>query len=446
MVQFVSPDTGEPQVTGRYLPQGQGRAALSEDAAQFIVSDPRGAALEDDAPEAVETLREAAGLMRTRLREEMQIEFTLMNGTLHILDAVKCTRSARAEVQIAVALAEDQVIPREEAIARIPPATLNQMLHRQLAPEATRDLLTTGIAGAPGAATGRIVFTAAAAQASAAQGEAAILVRRETSPEDVRGMHAAQAILTERGGMTSHAAVIARGLGLPCVTGATYLQIDLRKKTLTVPGRKVFHEGDVITVDGTSGDILVGAPDLIEPALGGAFATLLTWADEFRDIGIRCNADTIEDVEVAARFGVDGIGLCRTEHMFFDPVRLTVMREMIFAEDASDREAALARLLPMQREDFSELLTRMGAKPVCIRLFDPPLHEFLPGNRDGHPGAGRSARHAGEPDQRPHRLVAGVQPDAGAAWRAARDHGARDLRHAGPRDFRSRGRGLERRG
>ncbi|MEM9757251.1 MAG: putative PEP-binding protein, partial [Pseudomonadota bacterium] len=244
-------------------------------------------------------------------------------------------------------------------------------------------VLTRGIAAAPGAATGRLVFSATAAQAAAAQGEMSILVRRETSPEDIRGMHAANAILTERGGMTSHAAVIARGLGLPCVTGATHLHLDSRKRTLTVPGRKVFHEGDVITVDGSSGEVLVGAPKLIEPALGGAFATLLKWADARRDIGIRCNADTKEDVDAAATFGVDGIGLCRTEHMFFDPVRLTVMREMIFAEEPGDREAALARLLPMQRADFAELFQMMRGKPVCIRLFDPPLHEFLPGDRDG---------------------------------------------------------------
>jgi len=383
VVQFVSADTGEPQVTGRYLPQGQGRAALSQDKAQFILTDPRGPALQDDAPDAVAALEAAGKVMRKHLREEMQIEFTLMNGALSILDAVRCPRSARAEVEIAVALAEDKVIPRSEAVTRVAPFTLNQMMHRQVSAEADRDILTRGIAAAPGAATGRIVFTAAAAQAAAAQGEASILVRRETSPEDIRGMHVAQAILTERGGMTSHAAVIARGLGLPCVTGAVHLQIDQRKRTLTVPGRKVFHDGDEITVDGTSGDVLVGAPALIEPALGGAFKTLLTWADQARDISIRCNADTHEDVLVAEQFGVDGIGLCRTEHMFFDPVRLTVMREMIFAEVPADRDAALARLLPMQREDFKEILSLMGEKPVCIRLFDPPLHEFLPGNRDG---------------------------------------------------------------
>ena len=383
VVQFVSSDTGAPQITGRYLPQGQGRAALSEDAAQFIETDARGPALEDTAPDHVAQLRKAGGLMREKLREEMQIEFTLMNGDLSILDAVRVARSGRAEVAIAVDLAEAGIITRNDALMRIAPFTLNQVLHRQVKPNAARDILTTGIAAAPGAATGRLVFSATAAQAAAAQGEASILVRRETSPEDIRGMHAAHAILTERGGMTSHAAVIARGLGLPCVTGATRLQLDPRKKTLTVPGRKVFHEGDIVTLDGTSGEVLVGAAAMIEPALGGAFAKLMDWADAARDIGIRANADTAEDAAMAQRFGVDGIGLCRTEHMFFDPARLTVMREMIFAENPGDRAAALDRLLPMQRADFVDLFKLMRGQPVCIRLFDPPLHEFLPGDREG---------------------------------------------------------------
>ena len=383
VVQFVSTDTGEPQITGRYLPQSQGRAALSEADAQFIESDPRGTALEDRCPDHVAALRDAGHLIRTRLREEMQIEFTLMEGRLAILDAVRVPRSARADVRIAVDLAEDGVISREEALMRIAPFTLNQMMHRQLDPEAPRDVLTRGIAAAPGAATGKIVFSAAAAQAANSQNEPCILVRRETSPEDIRGMHAAEGILTERGGMTSHAAVIARGLGVPCVSGATDLQLDHRKKTLTVPGRKVFHEGDIITIDGSSGQVLVGAVEMTEPDMGGAFATLLEWADAARDIGIRANADTPEDARLAQTFGVDGIGLCRTEHMFFDPIRLTVMREMIFTEDPADRKAALERLLPMQRGDFIELFKLMQGQPVCIRLFDPPLHEFLPGDRDG---------------------------------------------------------------
>ncbi|MGR3640228.1 putative PEP-binding protein [Alterinioella nitratireducens] len=383
VVQYVSSDTGEAQITGRYLPQSQGRAALRENDAQFIEKDPRGPSLEDRCPEQVAALRAAGELMRTRLREEMQIEFTLLDGQLSILDAVMVPRTARAEVRIAVDLAKDGVIPKHEALTRIAPFTLNQLMHRQVSPNGPRDVLTRGIAAAPGAATGKIVFSAAAAQAAQSRDEPCILVRRETSPEDIRGMHAADAILTERGGTTSHAAVIARGLGVPCVAGATDLQLNMRKKTLTVPGRKIFHEGDIITVDGSSGQILAGAAKMIEPNMGGAFATLLKWADEARDIGIRVNADTPEDARLALTFGVDGIGLCRTEHMFFDPIRLTVMREMIFAENAGDRAAALDRLLPMQRDDFTELFSLMQGRPVCIRLFDPPLHEFLPGDRDG---------------------------------------------------------------
>lgn len=383
VLQFVSSDTGEPQITGRYLPQSQGRAALREAEAQYIETDPRGTALEDRCPDQVQALRQAGHLIRTRLREEMQVEFTLMEGKLAILDAVKVPRSAQAEVRIAVDLAQDGIISREDALMRIAPFTLNQMMHRQIVAGAERDVLTRGIAAAPGAATGKIVFSAAAAQAVKAQNESCILVRRETSPEDIRGMHAAEGILTERGGMTSHAAVIARGLGVPCVSGATELQLDHRKRTLTVPGRKVFHEGDIITIDGGSGQVLVGAVEMTEPAMDGAFAMLLQWADAARDIGIRANADTPEDARLAQTFGVDGIGLCRTEHMFFDPIRLTVMREMIFTEDPEDRKAALERLLPMQRGDFIELFKLMQGQPVCIRLFDPPLHEFLPNDRDG---------------------------------------------------------------
>jgi pyruvate,orthophosphate dikinase len=383
VIQSVDSATGARHVTGHYVPQPQGRAAPQGDAVAITGTGPGRASLDDIAPDIVAALKKASLLVRNKLREEMALEFTLMDGQLSILDAVKTPRSGQAEVAIAVSLAQDGIITKPDALTRIEAFTLNQLLHRQLDATAARDVLTKGIAAAPGAATGKIVFSAANAQTMAAQGEACILVRRETSPEDIRGMHAAQAILTERGGMTSHAAVIARGLGLPCVSGATELQLDPRKKTLTVPGRKVFHEGDVITVDGSSGDILVGAVDMIEPALGGAFATLMQWADEFRDIGVRANADTPEDGAMAQRFGVDGIGLCRTEHMFFDPARLTVMREMIFAENPKDRAVVLDRLLPMQRDDFISLFKMMQGQPVCIRLFDPPLHEFLPSDHEG---------------------------------------------------------------
>jgi pyruvate,orthophosphate dikinase len=239
------------------------------------------------------------------------------------------------------------------------------------------------MAASPGAAVGRIVLSSEAAQTAAAQGEACILVRRETVPEDIRGMHAANAVITERGGMTSHAAVIARGLGLPAIVGATGLRLNPRKRMLVTPTGRVLREGDVVTVDGSTGEALLGAAEMLEPALDAPFRRLLDWADAVRDIGVRANADTPEDARMAQGFLAEGIGLCRTEHMFFEAPRLTVMREMIFTDSETDRRAALDRLLPMQREDFVELFEIMAGKPVCIRLFDPPLHEFLPADREG---------------------------------------------------------------
>ena len=384
VMQFVSSETGEPGVTGRYLSQSQGREALSPKVkASYLTRDPRGASLEELCPDVFAQLMSYGDVVRARLREEMQIEFTIDAGQLHVLDAVRVTRSARAGVRIAVDLAIAGVIEKTEALMRVEPRALNELLHRQVSEHATRDPIARGIAASPGAATGRIVFTAHDAQASAARGEACVLVRRETTPEDIRGMHAAAAVLTERGGMTSHAAVIGRGLGVPCVVGASEIQLDARKKTLkTASGRK-FREGDKITIDGSSGEALAGEPLMREAALDDTFRTLLSWADEVRDIGVRANADTPADAQTARNFEAEGIGLCRTEHMFFEGDRLTVMREMIFADSSDDRRAALDRLLPMQRDDFKQLFGIMRGLPVCIRLFDPPLHEFLPSSRDG---------------------------------------------------------------
>jgi pyruvate, orthophosphate dikinase len=384
VLQLINRSTGMPQITGRYLSQSQGRDALGAGSgALYLEKDARGPSLEELAPEAFEELKTHAALMRAKLREEMQVEFVIESGHAHILDGVRVPRSARASVRIAVRLAEDGIIPQEEAVMRIEPHSLNELLHRQVDPEATRDVLTTGIAASPGAATGKIVFTAAEAQASAARSEPCILVRRETSPEDVRGMHAAVAVLTEKGGMTSHAAVIGRGMGLPCIVGASDMTFQTKKKTLTAPDGRVFKTGDTLTIDGSSGQVLAGQPAMLEAALDECFQTLMGWADQARDIGIRANADTPADAQTARNFDAQGIGLCRTEHMFFDPGRLTVMREMIFADEPSGRAAALERLLPMQREDFTQLFRIMQGKPVCIRLFDPPLHEFLPTTRTG---------------------------------------------------------------
>ncbi len=383
VMQFIDPVTGLPQITGRYLGQSQGRDALKKTEAIYLTRDKRGPSLEDIAPEIFADLVRHGAACRQRLREEMQIEFTIEDGKLSVLDAIKVSRSARAGLKIAVTLAEDGVISREEAVLRVEPRALSELLHPQVDTRAARDVFAKGIAASPGAAVGRIVFSSQAAQASAARGEPCILVRRETAPEDIRGMHSAVGVLTERGGVTSHAAVIARGLGVPCVVGASGLRLDSKEKRLTSADGRVFCEGDLVTVDGTKGEVLVGAAEMLAPALDDAFRTLLGWADTFRDIGIRANADTPSDAMTARQFEAQGIGLCRTEHMFFDEDRLVVMREMIFADTSKDRAAALARLLPMQRADFVQLFEIMAGLPVCIRLFDPPLHEFLPHSREG---------------------------------------------------------------
>jgi pyruvate,orthophosphate dikinase len=384
VIQLVNSKTGQEQITGRYKSKSQGRDALNAGSeALYLECDPRGPSLQELAPQAFDDLIAHTKLMRIRLREQMQAEFTIEDGKVHILDGVRVARSARAAVRIAVALAQDGIISKEEALLRIEPRAMNELLHRQVDPEAQRDAIAFGIAASPGAATGRIVFSAAEAQASAARDEACVLVRRETSPEDIRGMHAAVAVLTERGGMTSHAAVIGRGMGLPCVVGASSLKFNLRKNVLTAQDGREFRAGDVITIDGTNGEVLAGEAPLQEAAQGDAFLALMGWADELRDIGVRANADTPTDAQTARNFNAQGIGLCRTEHMFFEADRLTVMREMIFADDSEDRRAALDRLLPMQRADFVELFRIMQGQPVCIRLFDPPLHEFLPSDRAG---------------------------------------------------------------
>ncbi len=386
VIQFVNGATGLREVRGRYLCKSQGRDALTEAGERdvmYLTRDERGRSIENVLPQNFADLLRFGDLCRTRLREEMQIEFTIENEQLFILDAVRVARSERANVQIAVALAEDGIITPDVAVCRIPPRVLAELLHSQVDPNDARDVIATGIAASPGAATGRIVFTARDAQASAAHDEDCILVRRETSPEDIRGMHAAKGVLTIRGGITSHAAVIARGLGLPCVVGAADVVISQRDASLTIADGRVFHAGDRITIDGAAGQALAGRVNMLPPELGDSFRTLLGWADAARDIGVRANADTPDDARKAIAFSAEGIGLCRTEHMFIDDDRLLALREMIFADHSDDRRAALDRILPMQRADFTELFRIMLGKPVCIRLLDPPLHEFLPHGRDG---------------------------------------------------------------
>jgi pyruvate,orthophosphate dikinase len=305
------------------------------------------------------------------------LEFTVEQGKLWMLQTRNGKRTAKASLRIAVELANEGLITRDEAVLRVDPLSLDQLLHPTIDPRAHRKVIATGLPASPGAASGEIVFSSDEAAEMKADGKKVILVRVETSPEDIHGMHAAEGILTTRGGMTSHAAVVARGMGKPCVSGAGSLRVDYNKQTLSVGGQ-TFNKGEFITVDGSTGQVLAGKVDMIEPQLSGEFATLIGWADKVRKLGVRANADTPADAKAAMRFGAEGIGLCRTEHMFFDEGRIQAVREMILADDEGARRNALAKLLPMQRADFVELFEIMAGRPVTIRLLDPPLHEFLP--------------------------------------------------------------------
>ncbi|MFQ8430343.1 putative PEP-binding protein [Amaricoccus sp. W119] len=387
-IQTVDARTGAPACDGIFLPRKQ-RAVTSPGSRRtgvLLASGRRAGggeggeqpALEEMCPEGLDALRGYAERAAEGLGDAVQLYFTIENGEVHVVDAVPAKRNARASVRIAVDLANRGAITREQALLRIEPNNLIEHLHPQIDPSAARDVWGGGLAASPGAATGYMVFTSEAAMQAAAQGEDTILVRMETGPEDVRGMHAAKGVLTIRGGMTSHAAVIARGLGLPAVVGASDLRLDLENRRLVTTDSRVLHEGALITIDGTRGEILAGAPKMVAPDLGGALAELLDWADAARDLDVRANADTPADSRVARDFSCDGLGLCRTEHMFFDPARLTVMREMILADTPEERRAALDLLLPMQRADFEEIFAIMRGTPVTIRLLDPPLHEFLP--------------------------------------------------------------------
>ena len=384
VIQFFDPENGQKKEIGRYLSQSQGRDALEDKKeALFLTKDKRGPSLEDMYPNIFEQLIQAGLKCCIGLKEEMQIEFTLQNGKLFILDAVPAPRNVGASVQVATSLVKRGIISKKEAILRIDPKSLSDLLHNQVIKGSNSEVICRGIAASPGASSGRLVFSSMSAQALSAKNEKCILVRRETSPEDIRGMYSANGILTERGGNTSHAAVIARGLGLPCVSGVNGIEVDSKNKKFRTSDGRFFLEGDLVTIDGTAGEVLEGAVPLMPAYRGKSFSTLMKWADQFRDIKIRANADTSQDAKVAESFGAEGIGLCRTEHMFFAEERLTVLREVIFADSPMDRTAALKRLLPMQRNDFSSLFQIMAPLPVCLRLFDPPLHEFLPNSRAG---------------------------------------------------------------
>jgi pyruvate,orthophosphate dikinase len=379
-----NPSTGENQLYGEFLINAQGEDVVAGIRTPQEISEAARVAAKSDKPSMETAMPEAfAELLRIYARLErhyrdmQDLEFTVEKGKLWMLQTRSGKRTAKAALKIAVELAQDGLISQEEAITRVDPAALDQLLHPTIDPKAERKILATGLPASPGAASGEIVFSSDEAEALKGQGRKVILVRIETSPEDIHGMHAAEGILTTRGGMTSHAAVVARGMGKPCVSGAGVIRVDYAAQTLSAAD-VTLKKGEMLTIDGTTGQVLVGRVPMTEPELSGEFAMLMSWADAARRLKVRANADTPKDARVAMKFGTEGIGLCRTEHMFFEENRIVAVREMILADDEAGRRAALAKLLPMQRGDFVELFEIMGGLPVTIRLLDPPLHEFLP--------------------------------------------------------------------
>lgn len=361
---------GEDVVAGIRTPQYLTRAARERAGAKPL-------SMEEAMPGAFAELAAVFDLLEKHYRDMQDIEFTVERGKLWMLQTRAGKRTAKAALKMAVDMVGEGLIDEATAIKRVDPMALDQLLHPTLDPSATRDVLARGLPASPGAASGAIVLDADTAEKRAERGEAVILVRVETSPEDIHGMHAAKGILTARGGMTSHAAVVARGMGRPCVSGASAVSIDLASRTLKIGAREL-REGDVITLDGANGEVMAGRVPTIEPELVGDFGTLMAWADRHRRMRVRTNAETPEDCRMARQFGAEGIGLCRTEHMFFDATRISAVRQMILAEDEAGRRAALAKLLPEQRADFQAIFAVMAGLPVTIRLLDPPLHEFLP--------------------------------------------------------------------
>jgi pyruvate, orthophosphate dikinase len=378
------PSTGEHAYYGEFLINAQGEDVVAgirtpqclTVSMREKMGDPQ-PSMEEALPEVYGELAKVFDTLERHYRDMQDIEFTVEQGRLWMLQTRNGKRTARAALKIACEMAGEGLITEEEAILRVDPSALDQLLHPTIAEDYERDVIAKGLPASPGAASGTAVFDADEAERRAGLGEKVILVRVETSPEDIHGMHAAQAIVTARGGMTSHAAVVARGMGRPCVSGAGEIRIDPAAKTFTARGRTI-TEGDVITVDGGTGEVLFGAAEMIKPELTGDFATLMGWADTHRRMKVRTNAETPADVKTAVEFGAEGIGLCRTEHMFFDAERIAAVREMILSETQEGRVKALAKILPMQRDDFAAIFRIMQDRPCTIRLLDPPLHEFLP--------------------------------------------------------------------
>jgi len=379
-----NPSTGKKELYGEFLINAQGEDVVAGIRTPQNITEIARIEAESDKPSLEVAMPDAyaefiriCGLLEKHYRDVQDVEFTIERGKLWMLQTRSGKRTAKAALKIAVDMVTEGLITREEAVGRIEPAALDQLLHPTIDPKAERRIIASGLPASPGAAAGEIVFDSDEAEAAKAAGRKVILVRVETSPEDIHGMHAAEGILTTRGGMTSHAAVVARGMGKPCVSGAGSLRVDYATQTMTAGGVKL-KKGDFITIDGSLGQVLQGHVKMLEPELSGEFSTLMEWADSIRKLKVRTNADTPLDARTARSFGAEGIGLCRTEHMFFEGERIVAVREMILSDDEKGRRAALAKLLPMQRSDFYDLFTIMKGLPVTIRLLDPPLHEFLP--------------------------------------------------------------------
>jgi len=379
-----NPSTGENKFYGEYLVNAQGEDVVAGirtpqhlTIAGKTENGSKLPSMEEVMPDVFQQLDEVRLLLEKHYRDMQDIEFTVQQHKLWMLQTRTGKRTAPAALKIAVDMAREGLIDQKEAVKRIDPASLDQLLHPTLDPKAEKKVLAKGLPASPGAASGKVVFSADTAEHMAAKGETVILVRIETSPEDIHGMHAAKGILTTRGGMTSHAAVVARGMGRACVAGAGDLRVDYKTQQFTVMGQTV-KAGDIITINGSTGEIILGEVPTIQPDLSGDFAELMVWADAIRTMKVRANAETPLDARTARKFGAEGIGLCRTEHMFFDTDRINSMREMILADDIAGRRKALDKLLPMQRSDFVELFRIMQGLPVTIRFLDPPLHEFLP--------------------------------------------------------------------
>jgi len=379
-----NPSTGENEFYGEYLVNAQGEDVVAGiRTPQHLTIAGKKAnnstlpAMEEVMPGVLAELTKVRKTLEDHYRDMQDIEFTVQRGKLWMLQTRTGKRTAQAALKIAVSLVQEGVIDQEEAVRRIEPASLDQLLHPTLDPKAKTTVLAHGLPASPGAASGKVVFSADEAEALAVRGEAVILVRIETSPEDIHGMHAAKGVVTTRGGMTSHAAVVARGMGRPCVAGAGDLRVDYQARTMAARTTLV-KAGEIITIDGSTGEVMMGEVATIQPELSGDFAILMGWADAIRRLKIRANAETAADARMARRFGAEGIGLSRTEHMFFEADRIGAMRRVIMAEDETGRRAGLAELLPIQRQDFAEIFRIMKGSPVTIRLLDPPLHEFLP--------------------------------------------------------------------